>query len=576
MQVSAKADPAPANRADGRVPIVIGIAADSITANPDALPAAVKAQCEELRSRYKHSPFLILSGLAEEADRTAVRLARDLLGASLIAVLPMAREAFETEARTPAERAEMGALLGAAEAVLELGGSGFTKAAATIAEHAQILIVLAKAGAPGKASDAVEWFCRGLAPNRFSFYAGQLSPLDPPEPGLLIRIDPETGEQSRQITKSREQLDSNIEQILAETDRFNGSVLANTSRMGKNYPLLGGLISQDEAVRARAEGLAAGVAMVRAVYDAADTVAVRFAGQVRVLDQCVYGAAVVAFAIFALMSEAPYLAIVYFILAGIMLAAWVYVSRTALDNRFLEYRALAEAMRVLFFWRLAGVKRASWLSYLPKHAGVVTWVRHAVRAVEFRQNASGRLLPEPGADGVTAARAEWIGSQTEYYQKRRREHEISGRRWRAFSHSSLYLSYALACVLVLCVAYCVQQRGLDAITDWKGNTIFTITATSLANIMQIALGIAAAIGIAARGYLQRRADEELVKQYSAALHIFSIAKRELEEADAALRNGTEPDWPHAATLERLGIEALTEHGEWLILRHSRPFELPQQ
>ncbi len=63
-----KADADAVQRWGGRVPILLGATGHwDIDANETRLTGALKAQCAELKKRYRHSPFAILSALAEGA-----------------------------------------------------------------------------------------------------------------------------------------------------------------------------------------------------------------------------------------------------------------------------------------------------------------------------------------------------------------------------------------------------------------------------------------------------------------------------------------------------------------------------
>src|SRR5208337_1216042 len=82
--INAKADVA--QRWGGRVPIVIG-ATGHREFKPEAtekLIAALKKECGKLRKHYRSSPFVVLSALAEGADRMIAKTAMKELGADLI------------------------------------------------------------------------------------------------------------------------------------------------------------------------------------------------------------------------------------------------------------------------------------------------------------------------------------------------------------------------------------------------------------------------------------------------------------------------------------------------------------
>ena len=87
-----------AQRWRGRVPIVIGAAGHrNIRPADGKLAAALRNECHKLKKQYRSSPFVILSSLAEGADRLIAKTAMEELGADLIAVLPMPETDYERD-----------------------------------------------------------------------------------------------------------------------------------------------------------------------------------------------------------------------------------------------------------------------------------------------------------------------------------------------------------------------------------------------------------------------------------------------------------------------------------------------
>ncbi len=82
----------------GRVPIVIGASGHRNLHPADGkLAAAVRGECRKLGKQYKASPFVVLSALAEGADRLIAKTAMEELQADLIAVLPMPAADYERD-----------------------------------------------------------------------------------------------------------------------------------------------------------------------------------------------------------------------------------------------------------------------------------------------------------------------------------------------------------------------------------------------------------------------------------------------------------------------------------------------
>ncbi len=97
---------------------------------------------------------------------------------------------------------------------------------------------------------------------------------------------------------------------------------------------------------------------------------------------------------------------------------WFCVRRTDYQNRRQDYRALAEALRVQFYWRVAGLPDAAEDHYLRKQRSELEWIRYALRT----WNALGTDGPEADATGVPAgigfvARF-WVRGQHDYFSQK--------------------------------------------------------------------------------------------------------------------------------------------------------------
>ncbi len=562
---------------NGRVPIMIGVTGHrNVDTRNEALHGTIREQCRALRSEYPSTPFVILSGLAEGADRLVARIAMEEMGAALVAVLPMPAEDYERDFESDVSKTEFRDLLARAFCIRqaptpldsvdwkqsgEARNQRYARAGAIIADHTQILFALwdgkASRGTGGTA-EVVAWFDRGFAPADYSLYKDALSPLDPPEPGRRILIDPASADVSFQEGRGQAtptpSKRSRIGTILRRTEDYNCSILRHPAAVEQSYPLAP--TEMTENTPAKFTGTA---------YHAADGLSVRHANSVRTADIIVYSLAMAAFFAFNFVNEWPVASWVYL---GITLAMALIAGRVwfgATDDRFLEYRSLAEAMRVMFFWRVAGVRKPVWLAYLSRHSGVVHWIRHAVRSLEFCQDCCSPR-PDGGKSQVTAqglaiAQEHWVANQIRWFTARQALHRRNYRRWMWIARLAIGASFVIAALLAMLAVY---HRDGASLVDWDA------TMRPYSDPLQIVLGVLAAAGLAARGFLARRADLELAKQYASQQRIFEIAEETLEKCE----NAAQLEWSAERILEQLGEEALQEQAEWLWLRHSRPFEVP--
>ena len=131
------------------------------------------ASSGELQERYRATPLVLLSALAEGADRLAARVAREC-GVRLIAPLPMPRADYEATFINQASKAEFAGLLAEAESWFELPPDAghvsaehrYARLGAYIARNSQILIALwdgKDTGKEGGSAEVVRLKLEGMA-----------------------------------------------------------------------------------------------------------------------------------------------------------------------------------------------------------------------------------------------------------------------------------------------------------------------------------------------------------------------------------------------------------------------------
>jgi hypothetical protein len=564
----------------GRIPIVVGTVGhrDLTNAAPQTR-IMIRREFRRLRQTYRDSPFLILSGLAEGADRLIASIALEELSAVLVAVLPFPAKDFLADFATETSRQEFSALLNRAAATLQMPlpsdaawktpgearDRQYAQVGALIAEQSQILMALwdgRPARGLGGTADVVDWFERGYAAPDYSLYEGEQLLFDPPQPGLCIRIEPATGERElRSAAPARRWLGlfgrAFIFNILDQTNVYNRDV-----RRRAAYRLQKTLILPPDVLPRLP------VAESYAAFGEADVLATYFARRVRLADWVFYTLALAAVFSFSAVDAKPVASWGFLAVMAVMAALVLYVKCRSLDRKFLEYRSFAEAMRVLVFWRTTGLTRQVWLSYLSKYGPVVGWLRHAVRAVEFTQDRHPPLAePLSEAKRLDITIEHWLGIQIGYFKRAVANH--SREYWRGHWIERMAIGLTFATAILLAAMTLTYGEGLHA---WKtdallGYPLGPVPVATFIHQLQTLVALMGAFGIAVRGFLIRRADLELSKQYKAMQQKFEAA-----ELRISILPPGDPHKQLPAILETLGREALLEESEWLWLRHSRPFD----
>lgn len=241
-------------------------------------------------------------------------------------------------------------------------------------------------------------------------------------------------------------------------------------------------------------------------------------------------------------------------LCGTLLAIWAH--RRAWHRKYLDYRALAEALRVDFYWELGGVRKDfegefAHESFLQKQDADLQWIRNAMRAVSLE------LAIRPGnyKDGFPFVYADWIGDddlvngsgQMLYY--RQRLHILSRKQ-----HSAERVDKALLFAgLLLAVAFAVDL-AVHAMSH-------TFLPPHLRAWMLWALALVPVYAAIFEIYLNEKADRALIRQYRYMYYLFGLAARELRTAAT--------DERRLEILRSLGHACLAEHAQWILAHRDK-------
>jgi uncharacterized membrane protein len=240
------------------------------------------------------------------------------------------------------------------------------------------------------------------------------------------------------------------------------------------------------------------------------------------------------------------------VIAGIVVC-WVWWWR--LDEKQLDYRTLAEAIRVRKFWARAGLNASVVDSYLGQLRGETTWARRAVYNISpppsFWAGHFAKLDRNVQLVRLRDVLNEWVIGQNSFLEhSRAREHRHAS--WlRKLGVAFAVVGWLLLIILFFCR---VPRFGLDVNEPHEAWLIGPALAVILGGLL-IAL-------------CERGSHEELAQQYERLHAVFVSGACEL-------RRCLEAGNVEAAqkVVEALGREALTENASWLILRRARPLEV---
>ncbi|MGH7559403.1 MAG: DUF4231 domain-containing protein [Gemmatimonadales bacterium] len=249
------------------------------------------------------------------------------------------------------------------------------------------------------------------------------------------------------------------------------------------------------------------------------------------------GAALVVFGVTNLFE---YAVVAYVVALGVLALVVYRFRRAREEDRFLDYRALAEGLRVLGWWRAAGIEASAAERYPGRHQEAIGWVRAAVAAIERAAGSSGAALPDVGR-----VRSRWVRDQAEYFRRKSDQVRGAARRW------DRVLGVAVALSIAVAIGYAATLMLFDAAGTLAGPRF------------QSMLGVIAGVGVTAQAYQTKQGYAELANQFRLMHRLFEQADQDLEARPGRARE----------ILLRLGDEALQENTEWLAYHRRHPVEL---
>lgn len=257
-----------------------------------------------------------------------------------------------------------------------------------------------------------------------------------------------------------------------------------------------------------------------------------------------------------LWHEWPMLVLYLFMLA---LGGCLYrrMKRGDHQGRWLDYRALAEALRVQIFWHVSGLTDCVADHYLQHFRGELDWVRHASRAVFLVAGENSRVKkPSVRHDVETLKliRQDWLQDQLKFFRKKAplfSELEIS-------AETTVRLAFLAAILFSGCHVW------------------YHIATGHMSHPLVLATFGCLVIAALTEEYAEFSTWGVLSRKYRWMTSLFETANHRMDDV---LNQAGTPENPDTGRIRRilfeLGREALTENADWVVQHRQRPPMLPR-
>jgi hypothetical protein len=539
-----------------------------------ALEHRVRALFDGLQADFPDLDLELLTALAEGADRLVAKVAIEL-GIPVIAVMPMDQAVYEKDFETRESLEDFRFLLARTEKTIQLPDapwspefdrdSQYAQLGVFISNHCEVLLALwdgKPSAALGGTAHVVQYHISGVMEG----YGGDLSParlLADNENDLVHhvvcsrdRADGETAPGIAPLEAAWFSSRNNRERSADIPDGYRLQ-LKRMERFMRDWKDKQTIIDRQSSSLLKSKPdieVPTGAKQTDLLFQAADGLAIHYQQRVNSSLRAIHILAVMMGLVFLVYSEfdGPGYMLLGFL--GLFFAGVViHIIGDAHEwhRKYLDYRTLAEGLRVQLYWNLSGVVDTgsagfAYDNFLQSQDVDLGWIRHVMRQASMSR-VRGQA-PDPG--WVEWVIDEWVGErdkgqgQLAYYSRKQLHNTSRFRRTQTLGNLCLWSGIALAVLLYF--------LGTDGDGEQQRRTLLV-----LMGVLPLVAGIWDA-------YSHKKAEKELIKQYGFMSRVFGKARKLLDESDQIAFQ--------RRVLKALGQAALDEGAEWLLMHRERPLE----
>lgn len=543
-----------------KIPITVGVVGHRDAITTEEHKVLIELLFKDLAETYPNSPVYLFSSVAEGADRFVANIFLELKRNhedykerfELIIPLPFEEEEYKKDFNENSDK-EFDELLKQAKRKFYIGSNGkkidrdqlYLETGKFVADSSLILLALwdGQEGKKGGTADIVKYKRTGddsniakstfeyggsvfILPSNRSTNAGQISA------GLKQDIE---------LSLETVLKDSSIEEALEKIEEINADSL-NLSRKTQTRSQ-SFLITDPEKLDAPQKS-------ILNTYSILDVLSLRFHKKYM---QTVIWLFITGF--FLVVSLAIYtnlwlnksvlaIAVLLIVLAGII----YHFSRITRDHsKYLYNRTLAEALRIQFYWNIAGINHKVSDYILRIHRKEFIWIEHilsSIYGITYHQ----KSFTSAAIDDLTA---NWVRNQADFFESsiRRMTQKL------AQYHLISNISFLAAFILLLSIFFLEHYYVIN----------------NYMNYLQVVIGTLLSIFALIRAFIQIKGYDQLLNQYELMNVLYQKAETKINQIRSSLQKSDEQHTYLKELFFIIGKEALIENGNWyLILKEKEP------
>ena len=498
-------------------PVVIGVTGHRDLREKDIpqLRKAVRAELSKLQAACPHSEFTMLNPLAAGADALCAQEAL-ALGMKLVCPLPFEADEYRKDFSGPDAELFETLLAQAAdvfvapvqEPVVPGRDFRYRQAGIYVATHCHVLLALWDGTPPDPGScgtgEAVSFMLEGS-------YIGA-PPFDAEGDGAVIHITTPRLKQNQDLpiaAKLIEERAGSLHEALERTDAFNADCLSSPCETPGS---------------------------MRAVYDQADRLSLHFQTRyLRTLWTLSLFCVLLVLA-FLLYDEADLN--VMLVAWGVIIVAYAafyrLVVRGKYHRKYIQYRVLAESMRVQMHLSSVGISANVGNDFTWTQRHDITWVRKAIDVLLIGDPAPATATPDE-------VKVSWIDDQRAYHEK------AAKRAGSKHVNSNRTTQAMIICTIIVFLVITILEYGFPAVmsSDFLG--------LELRAWGKILWGCLTAVVVFVSGYYGRLSFERKAFDHGKMALLFDAAARRYDAAPETFET----------IFRDLAREEIIENGNWM-------------
>jgi hypothetical protein len=238
------------------------------------------------------------------------------------------------------------------------------------------------------------------------------------------------------------------------------------------------------------------------------------------------------------------LAIMLIVFAGV---TYFYSRITKDHSKYLYNRTLAEALRIQFYWNIAGVNQNVSHNILKIHRKEFTWIEHLLSSIYGITYINKPITSED----INTLTTSWVKDQADFFESSIKKMKQKLTQYHIISN----LSFIIAFGLLLSIFFLEQFYSRNHYMEY----------------LQVVIGTLLSIFALIRAFIQIKGYDQLLNQYELMNVLYQKAGQKINLISSTMKE-TEKQRAYLKELFFIiGKEALIENGNWyLILKEKEP------